>query len=557
MPIKRSSGRLGPIGGGVNNNTRRACEQMVSSVPLVKHSTFPVVPKLSRISFLSLSLMLCLTSTLTQHMYLYRTVWWLPNSSIEYPVEFGSVDYYVMAHIIFMLCTPYVYLIVLKLLPSFVMTSLIMRSVLGLLIFTSWGYIMIWILNRIEYSGTTILYHLSGILLLAYFPILTLLVYHSRYLEKIVCQDSRHHQPNGTDSTDNNYWGDSSSRVVYRPSVFRLRNCLQLFTSSCWRCLTIITDWPCLPPENMFFPTPYTFVPSRQLHASTDHPSFQTIYYTSDVDSNNYLMNHQCLGATPEQIREEVELYRRDFNARLMDILIGTLHAVYYGCFLPMIFVQNEHLYIDYWWCIQHCFLTGLVVFLLRWHYFLPCDYIDLLHRISMHLGSWENSLTRSGYINTISWSASTIYPHGVAVKHMHGLFRSVGINNCAEPGNRLHSRFYFLFNNPKYISSILMCFLLFSIMYQCICSYWIYEWYKLIGLIIDALFCFLNLYLHLRNLILIHFVYSSSKEKLCNMTNYLSHSLIHFFITTTTTTTTTTSSSSYNNNSSTNSMIN
>lgn len=90
----------------------------------------------------------------------------------------------------------------------------------------------------------------------------------------------------------------------------------------------------------MFFPTPYTFVPSRQLHASTDHPSFQTIYYTSDVDSNNYLMNHQCLGATPEQIREEVELYRRDFNARLMDILIGTLHAVYYGCFLPMIFVQ-------------------------------------------------------------------------------------------------------------------------------------------------------------------------------------------------------------------------
>ncbi|VDP69129.1 unnamed protein product [Schistosoma curassoni] len=159
----------------------------------------------------------------------------------------------------------------------------------------------------------------------------------------------------------------------------------------------------------MFFPTPYTFVPSRQLHASTDHPSFQTIYYTSDVDSNNYLMNHQCLGATPEQIREEVELYRRDFNARLMDILIGTLHAVYYGCFLPMIFVQNEHLYIDYWWCIQHCFLTGLVVFLLRWHYFLPCDYIDLLHRISMHLGSWENSLTRSGYINTISWSASTV----------------------------------------------------------------------------------------------------------------------------------------------------
>ncbi|CAH8621489.1 unnamed protein product [Schistosoma rodhaini] len=520
MPIKRSSGRLGPIGGGVNNNTRRACEQVVSSVPLVKHCTFPVVPKLSRTSFLFLSLMLCLTSTLTQHMNLYRTVWWLPNSSIEYPVEFDSVDYFVTAHIIFMLCTPYVYLIVLKLIPSFIMTSLIMRSVLGLLIFTSWGYIMIWILNRIEYSGTTILYHLSGIVLLAYFPILTLLVCHSRYLEKVVCQDIRHHHPDSTDS--------SNSRMVYQPSIFSLTNCLQLFSSSCWRCLTIITDWPCLPSENMFFPTPYTFIPSRQLHSSTDHPSFQTIYYTSDLVSNNYLMNHQCLGATPEQIREEVELYRRDFNARLVDILIGTLHAVYYGCFLPIIFVQNEHLYIDYWWCLQHCFLTGLVVFLLRWHYFLPCDYIDLLHRISMHLGSWENSLTRSGYLNAISWSASTIYPCGVVVKHMQGLFRSVGINNCAEPGNRLHSRFYFIFDNPKYISSMLLCLSSFSVLYQCFCSYWVCEWYKLIGLIIDALFCFLNLYLHSRNSILVHFVYS--QEKGWSLSNYLGISSLRLF---------------------------
>ncbi|CAH8621507.1 unnamed protein product [Schistosoma rodhaini] len=407
MPIKRSSGRLGPIGGGVNNNTRRACEQVVSSVPLVKHCTFPVVPKLSRTSFLFLSLMLCLTSTLTQHMNLYRTVWWLPNSSIEYPVEFDSVDYFVTAHIIFMLCTPYVYLIVLKLIPSFIMTSLIMRSVLGLLIFTSWGYIMIWILNRIEYSGTTILYHLSGIVLLAYFPILTLLVCHSRYLEKVVCQDIRHHHPDSTDS--------SNSRMVYQPSIFSLTNCL-----------------------------------------------------------------------------------------------------------------QNEHLYIDYWWCLQHCFLTGLVVFLLRWHYFLPCDYIDLLHRISMHLGSWENSLTRSGYLNAISWSASTIYPCGVVVKHMQGLFRSVGINNCAEPGNRLHSRFYFIFDNPKYISSMLLCLSSFSVLYQCFCSYWVCEWYKLIGLIIDALFCFLNLYLHSRNSILVHFVYS--QEKGWSLSNYLGISSLRLF---------------------------
>ncbi|CAH8292152.1 unnamed protein product, partial [Schistosoma turkestanicum] len=69
----------------------------------------------------------------------------------------------------------------------------------------------------------------------------------------------------------------------------------------------------------------------------------------------------------------------------------------------------NEHLHIDYWWCLQHCCITGLLVFLLRWHYFLPCDYIDLLHRSSMHLGNWESLHARSGYTNAIPWSASIV----------------------------------------------------------------------------------------------------------------------------------------------------
>ncbi|CAH8540134.1 unnamed protein product [Schistosoma turkestanicum] len=365
MPIKRSSGRLGSIGGGFNNNSsRRTSDQLISSVPLVKHCIFPIVPKLSSISFLSFSLVLCLTSTLIQHMNLYQTVWWLRNTSIEYPIEFDLIDCYVITHILLMLCTPYVYLILIKFIPSLIMTSLIIRSLVGLCIFTYWGYIMTWILNQIEYSGTPIMHHPLGMVLLTYFPILTLLVYHSRYLEKVVCQNNRlqhhhhhHSQLNNTDHNNSNCCSscrDNNTRITYQSSVFTLKYCLQLFTSSCWRCLTLFTDWPCLPFKEMFFPIPYKFIPSRLFHQHHDdnasttadhHASISTMDYQTmdpvDDDFNHHLMmNHQCLGVTPDQTRDEVELYRRDFNARLTDIFIGTLHAVYYGCFLPIIFVQ-------------------------------------------------------------------------------------------------------------------------------------------------------------------------------------------------------------------------
>ncbi|TNN10850.1 Transmembrane protein isoform 1 [Schistosoma japonicum] len=407
------------------------------------------------------------------------------------------------------------------------MASLMIRSVLGLFIFTSWGYTMIWILNRVEYSGTTILYNLSGIVLVAYFPIITCLVYHCWHFEELVYRDSRHQQPNGDDNSDNNYYSVRNARVMCQP-VFSATGFLQLLSSTCWRCLTIITDWPCLPLKNIFFPIPFTFVPSGHTHTSSNNSSVSFDCYTTDLNPNNFLINHQCLGVTSEQIREEVELYRRDFNGRLMDILIGTLHAVYYACFLPIIFVQNKHLHTDFWWCLQHCFLTGLVVFLLRWHYFLPCDYIDLLHRSSMHLGSWETLPLQSGYTNATLWSACTVYPYGVVVKHMQGLFRSIEVNNCAEPGNRLHSRFYFIFSNPKCISSLLLCLSSFVMLYQCFCSYWVRDWYKSFVLIVDAVFCFFNLYLHFRTSILVHFVYS--REGAWSLPNFFGISSFRFF---------------------------
>ena len=40
-------------------------------------------------------------------------------------------------------------------------------------------------------------------------------------------------------------------------------------------------------------------------------------------------------------------------------------------------------------------------------------------------------------------WSELQVWNQGVVVKHVQGLFRSAGVNNAAEPDNKMHARFY------------------------------------------------------------------------------------------------------------------
>ncbi|CAH8589750.1 unnamed protein product [Heterobilharzia americana] len=245
MPIKRSSGRLPPV------NTRKTYESPVISPPIIKHCTFPVVPKFSSLSFLLLSLILCVISTIIQYVNLYKTVWWLPNSSIEYAIEFDLIDYHGLAHILFMLCTPYLYFMLIKIIPSFILTSFVISSILGFFIFAIWSYVMLWIVNRIQYSGVTILHNISGVLLLTYFPALTLLTYHFRYLEKAVSRCTRRQQQY-YHSTANNV-NNNHQKTLSRSSFVSLKGFLQIISSCLRRSIAIFTDWPCLSSKNIFF----------------------------------------------------------------------------------------------------------------------------------------------------------------------------------------------------------------------------------------------------------------------------------------------------------------
>lgn len=44
---------------------------------------------------------------------------------------------------------------------------------------------------------------------------------------------------------------------------------------------------------------------------------------------------------------------------------------------------------------------------------------------------------------NLLRWSELQVWPQEAFVKHVKGLFKAVGYNNAAEPGNGSHSRFY------------------------------------------------------------------------------------------------------------------
>ena len=52
------------------------------------------------------------------------------------------------------------------------------------------------------------------------------------------------------------------------------------------------------------------------------------------------------------------------------------------------------------------------------------------------------------------SWSELTVWPRGVHVKHVKGLFKAEGINNTAEPGNSTHSKFYVSHTRAAYSST-------------------------------------------------------------------------------------------------------
>ncbi|XP_013415459.1 transmembrane protein 39A [Lingula anatina] len=184
-----------------------------------------------------------------------------------------------------------------------------------------------------------------------------------------------------------------------------------------------------------------------------------------DRDNSEIVLRHTC-SSSPEAIREEVESFKQDFNNRVKQVLFNSMLCAYYVGFVPISFAQNT-LYYDAWWVGQHVVLVWISAFIMFMVHFLSPKYTDMLHKCALHLGRWQKVEGRHAHVPYNPWSELQVWHQGALVKHVKGLFRAEGFNNTAEPGNSMHTRFYFLFYHPLRVGGWLLLLTTLLIGYQ------------------------------------------------------------------------------------------
>ncbi|ESN94375.1 hypothetical protein HELRODRAFT_69178 [Helobdella robusta] len=181
---------------------------------------------------------------------------------------------------------------------------------------------------------------------------------------------------------------------------------------------------------------------------------------------------HAC-SLSPDEIREETERLKSDFNTRMMQILFNSMLCAYYMACVPLRFAQSSLQY-NIWWVVQYILLVWLGSTVLFANHYFPVKYLDVLHRCSVHLGNWTKIEARfAPHI----WSELQLFPQDSTVKHVKGLFRAAGMVNAAEPGNVMHTRFYFMFQKPLRVTNGILCFTLLLILYEFITLLFSNQW--------------------------------------------------------------------------------
>lgn len=215
--------------------------------------------------------------------------------------------------------------------------------------------------------------------------------------------------------------------------------------------------------------------PQPPVTTATNSPT-----HVKNIKYNKNALMHVC-SMSPDVIREEVEIFKTDFNRRIKQILFYSVYCTYYSSFMPLCFAQNT-LYYDPWWVTQHILVVWISSFIFCAIHFLPPSYVDTLHKSALHLGRWQKVEGRHAHVPYNAWSELQVWQQGVLVKHVKGLFKAEGINNAAEPGNGMHTRFNFFFSDPLRLVTIqlLLCwslviYLIFTLLQSS-------EWHHVLG---------------------------------------------------------------------------
>uniref|UniRef100_A0A5K3F0M5 Conserved plasma membrane protein n=2 Tax=Mesocestoides corti TaxID=53468 RepID=A0A5K3F0M5_MESCO len=507
----------------------------------VRHVLFPAIPYFGCLHFHVTKFAFCVLATGLQLLNLFRTVWWLPRIKTDYPIDIERIDFYLVAAILLMFVAPPAYEAFQRLYwRTTSPTRWFVYSFLGLSGLLSWCIVQIHVLKHINYENCNLPHKYLGVLVLVCQPVLFAVVYTYGPVKRLLTVSTEKLASNLAGAKP---WSAVSSLQTWTSSLGKslkqlpkLRKTIQLLAR---QYLTPGTPRgkstahsTRVPRYSSFFPTRYATVhqSARSLPAALRH---HCLFYTARPPSRQMvLLKHNCSRCSPfaqnsspgspkassadggggkgasQAVREEAEVLWADFKARLVDTVVGTTVSTFYATVVPCLFIQSgESFNYDVVWCVAHALLCGSTLFLLHWQYLLPPSYLDLLHRCAAHLGGWEVCTKRSGYVNWQAWSQLQTYPRGARVKHVRGLYQAVGGSNAADPGNSCHSRLFFWFYSPTFVTDVLCCVAVAIALCQLCCLEWVHEWYKLLGLAAVSPFTLLNLYSLLRNRFVISWV--------------------------------------------------
>lgn len=211
-------------------------------------------------------------------------------------------------------------------------------------------------------------------------------------------------------------------------------------------------------------------------------------------NANGELPEPQPCSLPPDAVRYEAECLRTDFNLRIKQVLFQSLLCAYYVGFIPMKFSEQHYVYYDLWWACQHTLFVWLSSLLMLMMFMLPLNYCDALHQCALHLGGWERY--PCGHRDTPHvWSALTVWPHGVLVRHGKLLYRALGIHNVAIPGDSHHGRFFFMFESPLRLINWMATVLLLLVLYQLFIVTRSHSWHQLLSVSGLLIFNYLTIY--------------------------------------------------------------
>jgi hypothetical protein len=209
-------------------------------------------------------------------------------------------------------------------------------------------------------------------------------------------------------------------------------------------------------------------------------------------------LQHKCSNDA-NQIRDETEYFKLEYNNRLREVLNRTFESVYFNFFITR-FLIPSHLNIrDFDFFVY--FLSSLLsTFVSYWLYCLPLSFIVSFNRNTEHLGTWrlykENDKGNSKIKYNIlecevsKWSNTKVYFQGNRVFDNMANIYIAETNYCTSiPGNKIFNNIYRIFSKPFRITYILLSLEVLNIILLLVYFLMNKRWYAITALIMETLF--------------------------------------------------------------------